>query len=314
MKDKLRSLLDKICPVEMVEESATVNTPETSQELIPAQEAVQEPVPAQDVQPAVVPVVDELQYAMLKKQYDQSQENLQNLKLVLEQKDIEIKELKEKLQAQTLPAEESTTKETEPAPLESSKLDIGALLTPIKEMIDVQNTKLLTLCQQLQEQNDSITDKYDAITRQMQEDRYRKDKVKILSRTIRMRGMITDMLADYDNDAMSGNDTPAAQHLKLQLHKIIDCLEADLRQEMVYKLENGVEGADFNDELMEACGVELTDKPELSGKVCRSVEPGYYWTLPYILKPRISDTGEEIYSYKFILSYEQVITYKYQKQ
>jgi molecular chaperone GrpE (heat shock protein) len=308
MKITLKDLFERVCPTDSVEEPVVSDASEQDPVQVPVQESVEEALPVATV------TVDEVQYDLLKKQYDQAQENLQNLKLILEQKDIEIKELKEKVQSQTAKVEDTTAKAESVVPQEQEKVDVNALLSPLKEMIDVQNAKLITLCQQLQEQNDSLSDKYDAITRQMQEDRYRKDKVKILSRSIRMRGMITDMLADYDNDAMPGNDSPAAQHLKLQLHKIIDCLEADLRQEMVYKLENGIEGADFNDELMEACGVELTDKPELAGKVCRSVEPGYYWTLPYILKPRITDTGEEIYSYKFILSYEQVITYKYQKQ
>ena len=183
-----------------------------------------------------------------------------------------------------------------------------------KVNLRIDGGKLIELCNEAQKAREQAEDKYSTLFSQVQEDRYRKDKVKILSRSIRMRGMIMDLLYDYKADKMEGCETPAAQFLQTQLKNLIDCLEADLKQEKVLKLENGIDGADFDEEHMEACGVEPTDNPELSGKVCRSVSPGYYWTLPYILKPRITDNGEEIYSYKFIISYEQVITYKYTKE
>ena len=157
-------------------------------------------------------------------------------------------------------------------------------------------------------------ERYEQLVSRVQEDRYRKDKVKILSRMIRMRSNITDMLGFYESEAMEGKDSDAATYLQKQIKAFIDGLDADLRQEMVIKMENGKPGSDLDEEHQEAVGTEPTDQPELAGKVCRSVSPGFYWTLPYIFKPRVNETGEEIMSYKFVINYEQVITYQYKKE
>lgn len=249
-------------------------------------------------------------YIKLQDDNQKLQENYQNLKLRSEQDALRIEELQkiiEELKSQEAPAEEPTL---EPQPA----VDVDAIISKVSDLIKNENGKLIELCNEAQKAREKAEDKYSTLFSQVQEDRYRKDKVKILSRSIRIRGMIMDLLYDYQANKMEGSETPAAQFLQTQLKNLIDCLEADLKQEKVFKLENGKDGADFDEEHMEACGVEPTDNPELSGKVCRSVAPGYYWTLPYILKPRITDTGDEVYSYKFIISYEQVITYKYTKE
>lgn len=249
-------------------------------------------------------------YIKLQDDNQKLQENYQNLKLKSEQDALRIEELQkiiEELKSQEAPAEEPTL---EPQPA----VDVDAIISKVSDLIKNENGKLIELCNEAQKAREKAEDKYSTLFSQVQEDRYRKDKVKILSRSIHMREMIIDLLCNYQADKMEGCETPAAQFLQTQLNKLIDCLEADLKQEKVFKMENGKDGADFDEEHMEACGVESTDNPELSGKVCRSVAPGYYWTLPYILKPRITDNGDEIYSYKFIISYEQVITYKYTKE
>lgn len=249
-------------------------------------------------------------YIKLQDDNQKLQENYQNLKLKSEQDALRIEELQkiiEELKSQEAPAEEPTL---EPQPA----VDVDAIISKVSDLIKNENGKLIELCNEAQKAREKAEDKYSTLFSQVQEDRYRKDKVKILSRSIRIRGMIMDLLYDYQANKMEGSETPAAQFLQTQLKNLIDCLEADLKQEKVFKLENGKDGADFDEEHMEACGVEPTDNPELSGKVYRSVAPGYYWTLPYILKPRITDTGDEVYSYKFIISYEQVITYKYTKE
>lgn len=275
-------------------------------EQMPSNDGEKQETPTEEPQ-EVVPM--EL-YLKLQDDNQKLQENYQNLKLKSEQDALKIEELQkiiEELKSQEAPAEEPTL-EAQPA------VDVDAIISKVSDLIKNENGKLIELCNEAQKAREKAEDKYSTLFSQVQEDRYRKDKVKILSRSIHMREMIMDLLFDYQADKMEGCEMPAAQFLQTQLKNLIVCLEADLKQEKVFKMENGKDGADFDEEHMEACGVEPTDNPELSGKVCRSVAPGYYWTLPYILKPRITDTGDEVYSYKFIISYERVITYKYSKQ
>ena len=275
-------------------------------EQMPSNDGEKQETPTEEPQ-EVVPM--EL-YLKLQDDNQKLQENYQNLKLKSEQDALRIEELQkiiEELKSQEAPAEEPT-QEPQPA------VDVDAIISKVSDLIKNENGKLIELCNEAQKAREKAEDKYSTLFSQVQEDHYRKDKVKILSRSTHMCEMIMDLLFDYQADKMDGCETPAAQFLQTQLKNLIVCLEADLKQEKVFKMENGKDGADFDEEHMEACGVEPTDNPELSGKVCRSVAPGYYWTLPYILKPRITDTGDEVYSYKFIISYERVITYKYSKQ
>lgn len=200
---------------------------------------------------------------------------------------------------------------------ESKSQDMEELLKLMQEVRDTVERRygqLLDEQRETRKEKANKEERYEQLVSRVQEDRYRKDKVKILSRMIRMRSNITDMLGFYEGEAMEGKDSDAAAYLQKQLKALIDGLDADLRQEMVIKMENGKPGSDLDEEHQEAVGTEPTDQPELAGKVCRSVSPGFYWTLPYIFKPRVNETGEEVMSYKFVINYEQVITYQYKKE
>lgn len=206
-------------------------------------------------------------YIKLQDDNQKLQENYQNLKLKSEQDVLRIEELQkiiEELKSLEAPAEEPT-QEPQPA------VDVDAIISKVSDLIKNENGKLIELYNEAQKAREKAEDKYSTLFSQVQEDRYRKDKVKILSRSIHMREMIMDLLFDYQADKMEGCETPAAQFLQTQLKNLIVCLEADLKHEKVCKLENGIDGADFDEEHMETCGVEPTNNPELSGKVCRSV-------------------------------------------
>jgi len=183
----------------------------------------------------------------------------------------------------------------------SEKLDLR-----IKELIDDRTN----LSMRLEEK----ASRFEDLAGRVQEDRYRKDKVKILRRNINLRNLISHVVEDYreEKPQKDGYETPAANFLEQQLEEIIKAIDADLQQEMLTPLVNGVEGSDFDAEYQEIVERQPTERPELDGKVYRSVSPGYVWTLPYIFKPRINETGEEIHTYKFLLRSEDVITYKYE--
>ncbi len=282
--------------------------------------------------------------------YDKSLENLNQQLLELRQTNRELEvtnqqlrsemqEMREKLRARAntdtptpekeMPKEaketpkgttDSTNTEKVCAEINSSALEekISAILkelvaAPLTASLEKLESAVKSDIMELQKSRDLATEKFEKLSGSVTEDRYRKDKVKVLRRTIAMRGLIIDVLQTYESEKFEGSETEAANWLKRQLEQLIKGIDADLKQEMVFILQNGTEGSDFDDNLQEAIGSEPTNNPELNGKVARSVSPGYYWTLPYILKPRFDEDGNTIHSYKFIISYEQVVTYRLRK-
>lgn len=184
----------------------------------------------------------------------------------------------------------------------------------MSELLDSRIKELIEDRMCLSNKLEEKASRLEELTTRVQEDRYRKDKVKILRRNINLRNLISHVVEDYreEKPQKDGYETPAANFLEQQLEEIIKAIDADLQQEMLTPLVNGVEGSDFDAEYQEIVERQPTERPELDGKVYRSVSPGYVWTLPYIFKPRINETGEEIHTYKFLLRSEDVITYKYE--
>ena len=217
------------------------------------------------------------------------------------------------------PTEEVPMPSEAPRPQEASQpvgsAELEKQLAAFRDVLDTTVSKLVAENNALSLKLDDKTSRYQELVERVQEDRYRKDKVKILRRNINMRNLVSSVLDDYrcETPRMAGYDSQAALFLEQQLQKIIEKLDADLRQEMLVPLVNGLEGTDFDAEHQEIVERQPTDRPELDGKVYRSVAPGYVWTLPYIFKPRVNETGEEVYTYKFLLRSEDVITYKYVK-
>lgn len=243
-------------------------------------------------------------------------QTIEQLQSLIEEKDKKQKELTEPFSQHTA-EQETVTHETHEQPEGTSDSEetgeVKELLKVLSELVDTRVKELISDRQELSMRLDAKTTQYEELIARVQEDRYRKDKVKILRRNINLRNLVSSVLDDYQRDTskMEGHDTAAATFLETQLEKIIEKIDADLRQEMLVPLVKGVEGSDFDAEHQEIVERQETDNPELDGKVFRSVAPGYVWTLPYIFKPRVNESGEEVYTYKFLLRSEDVITYKY---
>lgn len=229
------------------------------------------------------------------------QQNLRDEKQKTEQLEMQIAELREQLRITKAQADEPKVQQNIVLQEELDKL-LSDKLAPLAE---AHKDALRQL--------DAYTEKYDSIVSHVQEDRYRKDKAKMITRLIRMRGLIKDITEEYQNDKMEGAETPAALFLQKQLEALVVGLDNDLQQEMVYKIAEAQEGSEFNPDHQEAAGTQPTEDPEKAGKVYKSLSPAYYWTLPYIFKARVNENGETIHSYKFVLTYEQVITYQLTK-
>lgn len=291
--------------------------PESIQEPAEQQEEQQNHQDAQEPQPVCEECLHKDQLLeSLTSELHACKEDLRDEKLKTERLQGMIDELKAKLHAEPIleptsepqpvavPVPEAQSDEKQEKPLTVVEVEV------IEKMLADKFAPILADYKEAHKQLDTYINKYDTLANRVQEDRYRKDKSKILARLIRMRGLIKDILDDYSNEKMEGVDSPAALFLQKQLEALIVGLDADLRQELVIKMPEAKDGSDFNEDYQEAIGTELTDKEELAGKVHKSIAPGYYWSLPYILRPRVNENDETIHSYKFVLAFEQVITYQ----
>lgn len=157
-------------------------------------------------------------------------------------------------------------------------------------------------------------ERLETILQSVQEDRYRKDKIKLINKYIYHIDLIRQTLYDFNSARDSSKEKdPETVFLERQLEETAAGLEAVLMQEMVEKVQTGKNGGTVDPEMQETVETVPTNDPEMDGKIFRSLSPAYVWTLPYILKPRISDTGEEVRSYRFLIRPEQIITYKLKK-
>ncbi len=160
---------------------------------------------------------------------------------------------------------------------------------------------------------DELSEKYERLMTSVQEDRYRKDKVKLISKIIFFTDLIRRMLYEFNQHRSDKAKSEETVFLEQQFEKLIVAMDDTLKHEMVSTMPQAVEGADFDEEHMQAIDTIHTDNAALNGRVYRSLSACYIWTLPYVLKARVDENGNEVRNYRFVLHPEEVILYKYNK-
>lgn len=213
--------------------------------------------------------------------------------------------------------DEASHKESNNAPVVSDKA-----VKELKEQLDKIEKLISDDLANEREKRNSIADKladrqtkYENLSQNVQEDRYRKDKAKIINKVIFFSDLIRRMLYDFNahRDATKAKDEETV-FLEEQFAKLIDAMDDTLRHEMVETLPMAAQGDDFVEGNMEVIDTVETDDANLAGKVYRSISACYTWYLPYIVKARLDDNGNEVRHYRFVLHPEEVIIYKLNKQ
>lgn len=189
----------------------------------------------------------------------------------------------------------------------------------IRKSIDSENIGMLNSMHDFHMQIDSMQSQLDekqerleTINQNVQEDRYRKDKIKLLNRCIMQLDIIRKTLYEFKNESDSIENKE--EYLLQQLQEIVKGMEATLSYEGIETKRFTNIGDKINTEYQEAVKLIYTDDTAKEGIVAESINPGYVWTLPYILKGRHTETGEEIKTYRFLLQSEQVAVYKYRQK
>ncbi|MBO7585695.1 MAG: hypothetical protein J6T13_00745 [Bacteroidales bacterium] len=200
-----------------------------------------------------------------------------------------------------------------PEPKQESE-KIENLIRQKAEEFDLKLQEMILERKALAEKLAHSEERFYQLTQSVQEDRYRKDKSRLLGACIDEANLIRSSLYDFrkrrDNGELKKN---AEEELEEMLEKIVDHFDKRiLRIERVEVLPKAEPGSGFREDIQDVVDYQPTDDPQMVGKVACSESPAYVWTLPYILKAKVDGDGNEINSYRFLLEREKVIIYKNQ--
>lgn len=235
----------------------------------------------------------------------------EEVKAAEEAKDAE--EVKDAEEAKTAEPEEERKSVVPDDGMQRALDALGEKMNELSARIGDDYQRLLKENADIQERLDQKQERLEQIMQATQEDRYKKDKIKLVNKYIYQMDLIRKVLYDFDSLRKVQSEKESVAFLERQLTSIVVSMEATLAQEMVESIQCGEHGGTFNPELQESIDTVATDNPELDGKIYASINPGYVWTLPYILKAKITDKGDEIKSYRFLVRPEQVIIYRLNK-
>lgn len=217
------------------------------------------------------------------------------------------------------PTEEPKVETPAPTPVEELKEepkaeapvpmpnDLAERLEKIEKMIGEELQAARTATKAVQDKLDDRQQKYEDLMQKSQEDRYRKDKAKLINKMIFYVDLMRRTLYEFRNKPEAGIN------LEEQLDKLIVSMDDTLSHEMVRTLPMANPGDDIVDERMEVIDSVETEDPALDNKIYRSISACYTWSLPYVLKARLDEKGDEVRTYNFVLHPEEVIIYKLKK-
>ena len=229
------------------------------------------------------------------------------------------------------PAGPAKPAEPQPAPQPVSFPDVEKLIAKLDTLVqaneklqatvEAQKQDLETLrknqeetVRTLEEENDSKQDRLENIIQTVQEDRYRKDKLKLINRCIFQSEMLRKTIYEYPEITKDMSAEEKEAFLLKQLNSVVIGYDSMLADEGAVVTHFAAVGEKMDKENQEAVGARETDDESKNGTVAEVVSPGYVWTLPYILKAKVNESGEEIKRYKFLMQTEKIIAYKFVKQ
>ncbi|WP_419549370.1 hypothetical protein, partial [Paraprevotella clara] len=120
-----------------------------------------------------------------------------------------------------------------------------------------------------------------------------------------------DMMRKVVDENPAGAEASAAYLLK-QFKQLTDSIDFILRDFSVDVFRRNEGDMRFDPHTQQAFDYP-TDNPALDKKVRRTINPGYVWTLPYVLKAKANGEEHPLKEYRMIFRREQVECFKYIK-
>lgn len=95
-----------------------------------------------------------------------------------------------------------------------------------------------------------------------------------------------------------------------QFQKIIQSIDFILNDFSFKVYQDAQKGETYNPERQDVVGYMETEQPKLDKKIYVSCNPGYIWTIPYIIRCKANGDPLPLKEHQIIFRKEQVITYK----
>lgn len=138
-----------------------------------------------------------------------------------------------------------------------------------------------------------------------QEDSRLKSIAPLLKQFIYLGDMMRKVLYDMPVDKEM-----AYEYLKSQLKQLINSIDYILMDFSVDAFKHDEDNITFDPHTQQMFEY-ITDDITLDKKIRRTVNPGYVWTLPYIIKAKANGEPHPLKEYRMIFRREQVECYKY---
>jgi len=183
-------------------------------------------------------------------------------------------------------------------------------------MLQSLNLQLKTLKEDLVNENkeliasfeitESRLQRRDSEIQAYQEDFYRK----AMSPYIRQFIALADMMRKIVWETKITPEKYDNIYWQSQFQKIIQSIDFILSDFSFKVYQDAQEGETYNPERQDVVGYMETDQPELDKKIYASCNPGYIWTIPYIIRCKANGEPLPLKEHQIIFRKEQVITYK----
>ena len=219
---------------------------------------------------------------------------IEQLKQEIKQKNRDLDELNNLLKQSA--AKENDKKESSS---DDALQKIQDVLAEIKNDLFSGNSELIALL----DKAENRLQRRDAEVQSFQEDYYRKTITPYIRQFIALGDMMRKVVDEAPEETKG-------QYIEAQFGKIVESIDYILRDFSFAAYQEGEYGSDYNPQKQDVVAYKETDKIELDKKVSRSLNPGYVWTLPYIIKAKANGESLPLKSYEFIFRKEQVETFK----
>lgn len=178
----------------------------------------------------------------------------------------------------------------------------------IKQIMETLSDKIENENHELTRILDKVEDKLmrkEADLQGFQEDSHLKATAPFLKQFIHLGDMMRKVVEENPTDTEA-----SATYLLKQFKQLINSIDFILRDFSVEVFQHDEEDTRFDPHTQQAFDY-LTNDITLDKKIRRTINPGYVWTLPYILRAKANGEAHPLKEYRMIFRREQVECFKY---
>ena len=186
-----------------------------------------------------------------------------------------------------------------------------------RELRDTMEQMSLTLSEKISNENlelvhilDKMEDKLrrkESELQGFQEDFRLKSSAPFLKQFINLGDMMRRVI---DDNPLNADES--ASYLLKQMQRLIESIDCILRDFSIEPFLHNEEDINFDPYTQQSFEYP-TNNPDIDKKIRRTLNPGYVWTLPYIIRAKANGEEHPLKEYRMIFRREQVECFKYIK-